>query len=197
MRQQTPSANHCRCAAKGTLRSPAGGHPRLTRRLSVVARTVPSMSEDESARADLSWFYQLAPAAQVALLRDPHGALSGELAVRLAIPGPGVYQELQTQSDGGSASLRLSPSAAEHLAAIRLQLDEWWSHLPADQQAYVIENRRGELDGEYREIVLRASRDPVGNGPHAHLVVVVSDNKTGRFRLPQMIQVYVEMKTAE
>jgi hypothetical protein len=41
------------------------------------------------------------------------------------------------------------------------------------------------------------SRDPVSNGPHAHLVVVVSDNRTSRFRLPQMIQVYVEMKAAE
>lgn len=153
------------------------------------------MSESDGGVTDLSWFYHLHPRVQVSLLRDPYAPLAGDLAVRLGSNGPGVYTA-QWLSNGDPARWSLAPDAARTLSAIRLQLDHWWSDLPADEQAYIVENRTGELDGKYRDLVLGASRDPVNDGPHAHLVVVVSDNRTGRFRLPEMIRIYVEMTVA-
>lgn len=153
------------------------------------------MPEDELAPVDLSWFYNLHPDVQVALLGNPHAALTGDLAAHLAKSGPGVYQAYWV-SNGAPGPWALVGDAAETLWAIRLQLDDWWSNLSEDGQRYITENRSGELDGAYYDIIHRASRDPVDDRPNAHLVVMVSDNKTGRFRLPEMIRIYVEMQVA-
>lgn len=89
------------------------------------------------------------------------------------------------------------PPVGRRLAAVEMQLHQWWSTLTAEQQAYIIEHRGGELEKSYGDVVRQASRDPVSDGTHSYLVVLVSDDKTGRFRLPEMIRIYVEMKAVE
>lgn len=140
---------------------------------------------------DLDWFYDLPPAEQSVLLRDPYANVNGPLAVRLAKNGPGVYGSVPS-TDG--LEWKLSPEFASKLSAIRLQLDHWWQSIETDQQAYIVENRSDELAGEYHDVVQAASLDPITHAPHGHLVVLVSDNKTGRFRLPAMIRTYVDLK---
>ena len=77
----------------------------------------------------------------------------------------------------------------DKLETIRIHLDQWWSNLDPEVQAYLNENRDGELDGDYKGAVMRA-----GDGEADGLIVaVVQDNKTGRFRLPPIVDVYVEM----
>lgn len=163
--------------------------------MSAAVRSVPAMSEHESDQVDLSWFCNhLPPEDQVSLLRNPDQVLPAGLAQRL-MHKPGVFSARWLSNDGPSG-WELTRSAATTLGGIRSQLDHWWSGLSPERQAYIMENRRGELDGEYADDIRRASEDPVEK-PGAYLVVLVTDDKTGRFRLPQMIQVYVEMKTAE
>lgn len=43
-------------------------------------------------------------------------------------------------------------------------------------------------------VVQSASLDPMTHAPRGHLVVLVSDNKTGNFRLSAMIRTYVDLK---
>jgi len=143
---------------------------------------------------DLDWFYRLHPRDQVGLLRDPHQDLHGDLANRLFVAQKAVAA--QWLSNEGGAKVSLLPPAARKLYTVRLQLDQWWSALTEGERSYIVENRAGELAREYGDLVQRANRDPVADGPDAYLVVLLSDNKTGRFRLPTMIRVYVEMKAA-
>lgn len=140
---------------------------------------------------DFNWFLALTPDERVALWQDPYRDCNGPLAVKLAQgKGPGVYG-----SGTGETRWKLSPDVAAELSAIRRQLDQWWGEVEADQKAaYIIENRAGELDSDYRSVVQAASLDPITDVPHGHLVVIVSDNKTGRFRLPSMIRAYVDMR---
>ncbi len=148
--------------------------------------------------SDFTWFFALKPDERIALWRDPYGDCNGSLAVKLATGNegqPGVYGGVPASLTDG-VRWKLSPSVAAELSAIRRQLDQWWQSLDADQKAYIVENRGGELSGEYHDVVQAASLDPVTHAPHGHLVVIVSDNKTGRFRLPQMIRTYVEVKAA-
>ncbi|WP_131814020.1 hypothetical protein [Mycolicibacterium fortuitum] len=144
---------------------------------------------------DLSWFYNLlGPDDQAQLLRNPYAALPSRLVERLSIGfnnGPGVFRYA---GDGKVGSPLLSIKAADNLDAIRLQLDEWWQRVSADQQSYIVAHRDGELDGAYREVVQAASLDPITHAPHGHLVVTVADSRTGRFRLPTMIRAYVGLK---
>jgi hypothetical protein len=77
------------------------------------------------------------------------------------------------------------------------QLDGWWEALTSEQQAYLIKYRAGELDEDYADTVQAASADPA-NDPNGLVVVVVRDLKNNnRFRLPPMVDVYVEMKARE
>ncbi len=60
-------------------------------------------------------------------------------------------------------------------------------------QNYLIENRDGELDADYKAAVMDA-----GDGNLDGLIVaVVQDNNTEKFRLPPIVDVYVEMKARD
>lgn len=149
--------------------------------------------------SDYEWFFALTPDERVSLWRDPYGDCNGPLAVKLATGQdgqPGVYGSVPVSWTDG-VRWKLSSEAAAELSAIRRQFDQWWQRIEADQQSYIVENRGGELSGEYHDVVQAASLDPITNAPHGHLVVIVSDNKTSRFRLPQMIRTYVELRAAE
>lgn len=141
---------------------------------------------------DLTWFYRLPFADQVSLLRDPRQTVRGDLVSTLFLDRA-LMGSKWTSNDGG-IQWTLDPDAAQQLISIRQQLNEWWSTLTSEEQAYIAEHRAGELDGEHRSAVQRASLDPVSDD--GHLVVVVSDNKTGRFRLPEMIRIYAELRAA-
>lgn len=145
--------------------------------------------------AELDWFYRLPFAEQVPLLGDPRQAIVGEHA-RTLFRDRALMGSKWTSNDGGSR-WSLDSEAAQQLTSIRQQLDEWWQLLTVEQRDYIAAHRDGELDKQYGDVVRGASRDPEADGPYAHLVVMVSDNKTGRFRLPQIIRLYVEMKAAE
>jgi len=152
------------------------------------------MPEDESAPADLSWFYSLdALEDQVSLLRDPHQVLPMPLAKRV-MGNPGIFSARWVHGDEPT-QWHLTTGAAEKLAEIRARLDQWWPGLSADDRAYIIENRNGEFDVDgYASLIHDAG---LGSSVEGSLAGVVSDAKAKRFRLPQMIQVYVEMKATE
>jgi hypothetical protein len=84
------------------------------------------------------------------------------------------------------------------VAGILDQLDLWWEDLTSEQQAYLIKYRAGELDGDYADTVQAASSTDPANGPNGLVVVVVRDLKNNnRFKLPPMVDVYVEMKARD
>lgn len=151
---------------------------------SVVARTVQAMSENELL-PPLEWFCKyLELREQVSLLRDPEQALSVPLAEKLS-------RNILVISD---ARLTLSPTLIEQLTDIRKRLNAWWKELDPDDRAYIIENRNGEFDGRYAVLIHDAG---LASSVEGALAGVVSDGGTGRFRLPQMIRVYVEMEATD
>lgn len=130
----------------------------------------------------LGWLFtgRLTMDDQVALLNRPHD-----------LPDD-LVQRLQRARD-----VSVTDTLADTLDYQRGQLDRWWEDRTPEQQAYLIEQRAGELDEDYADTVQAASADPV-NDPNALVVVVVRDLKNNnRFRLPPMVDVYVEMKTRE
>lgn len=143
----------------------------------------------------LSWFYSLPPGDQAELLGNPHRDVNGPLAVKLA-SRPGLYTPHFTPPESDGLVWRISPDAARRLSAIRRQLDAWWVNVTTEQKAYITENRSGQLAQAYAEIVHGAGRDPLADGPDAYLVVLVSDTRTGQFRLPAMVRAYVDMTVA-
>lgn len=163
------------------------GHP-ATRSLSVAAGTVPSMPEDDLLPA-LEWFSQhLTLREQVPLLRDPRQSITNAMAVKLS------HRFLVYAADSDPERWQLAPSLIGQLTDIRDRLDVWWEGLGPDDRAYIIESREGELDGEYAVHIHDAG---LASSVERALAGIVSDGKTKRFPLPQMIRVYVEMKAAE
>jgi hypothetical protein len=139
--------------------------------------------------ADFGWFYRLSMDEKVTLLRDPYGTLPAGLIEHL-LERPGVVGIYWATQDGPTRWI-LTPEAAKELSAAGHQLEWWWDRLDDDAQAHLIAHRRDEIDGRYASLVSDAS----GTAPDPALVVVmVSDNRTGRFRLPQMVDVFVEMQ---
>ncbi|MBU8824391.1 hypothetical protein [Mycolicibacterium goodii] len=141
--------------------------------------------------SDLDWFYGLSSAERVALLRDPNQDLPGTLADRLVDD----YRIAKSwwESSGEPPRLMLAPHAATKLIDIRARLDHWWSNLSPDERAYIAENREGHLESRYHDVVQAPAYDPVTRVPLPDLVVV-SDHKTGLFRLPRLMSIYVEMQ---
>ena len=139
---------------------------------------------------DFKWFFALTADERAALWRDPYGDCNGDLAVKLARATngePGVAGAVPT-SPNEPVHWKLSPEVATQLSAIRRELDAWWKTVPDDDKAYIIENRAGELESRYGPLIRKASSDP-----HVYVPVTVSDNRTGRFRLPSMVRAYVDM----
>ncbi|ADT97177.1 hypothetical protein [Mycolicibacterium gilvum] len=89
----------------------------------------------------------------------------------------------------GDSAFTLHGDLPDRLEAIRERLDHWWSSLDTEAQQYLIQNRNNELDGTHKAAVMSA-----GDGRAEGLVVsVVQDTNTGAFRLPPVVDVYVEM----
>lgn len=142
----------------------------------------------DSAQADImSWFDKLPMDDQIDLLRNPEQALSPGLIDRLN-DKPGVLTQTRWAGSKDPAPLELSAVPRLRLRAIHNQLDAWWDHLAVHEQAYILQQRAGELDAIYAETVLAATG--------ADLVVALVRDVRNRnsFRLPGMIRTYVEMQ---
>jgi hypothetical protein len=74
---------------------------------------------------------------------------------------------------------------------VRAQLDRWWQRRSPEEPAVLIEHRREEFGREFWEMVMDAEPLEPNQPP---IVAVVSDNRTGRFRLPSILAEYVELK---
>lgn len=152
------------------------------------------MSEDAPVSVDLHWFCNhLRLEDQVSLLRNPYAPLPLALADQL-IRTPGAFSGGWLSSGSDPKDCELAPPAAARLEQIRLELNGWWSSeaLTPDQRAHIVENRRGWLHKDHADAIRKADR------PGIYEVHLVPDNRQPElFRLPQMLQVYVEMKATE
>ena len=131
---------------------------------------------------------------KVVLLRKPHGTVPAQLVPRLSqLPGTAAAQAIWLSNPPSDTGFTLHGELPDKLDSIRAHLDQWWSNLDPEVQDYLIKNRDCELDGHYKGAIMCA-----GDGrPDGLIVAVVQDNKTGRFRLPPIVDVYVEMKGPE
>jgi hypothetical protein len=152
------------------------------------------MTNDDN-HDNLPWFHQFTMDERVHLMGRPRAHLPAGLAERLLNP-PGVEAWWWT-ADPENAIQMLAPQAAAKLEDQRRQLDWWWSHLSDADRAYMIENRDGELDGSYVDIVQSASETPLNEPPALRVVVAKDCNNDNRFRLPPMVRVFVELKARE
>lgn len=155
-----------------------------------------AMNQASSGADPLWWFDQLTMDDCVALLANPGGALPVHLVEQFSRrPGWVSGMAYWVSNASGTSGFTLAGEPASALDDIREQLNDWWSRIESDHD-YIIENRAGELDGGYADIVQSAG-DPL-NAPRAMGFVVVKDTKNNnRFRLPSMIRVYVEWKARE
>jgi hypothetical protein len=116
----------------------------------------------------LSWLRELAIQDQVALMRYPRRAISGEVAGHIAdiVGRYAVVMQLRGPSD----RWKLSDPVASQLSRVRDKLDEWWysDSLTNSERNYLLEHR---ADAE--------------SPPH-----------TVRVELP-VIRAYLEMKARE
>jgi hypothetical protein len=72
------------------------------------------------------------------------------------------------------------------------QLDRWWGRRSRQEREELMIRRRGdELDAEYQQMVTDA------NEGSPAIVAIVADHPGGRFRLPTMLAVYLELKDQE
>jgi hypothetical protein len=71
------------------------------------------------------------------------------------------------------------------------QLDRWWQRLDADERAELIEYRHDELSADLWRTVMNAEPLEPDQPP---IIAVVSDARTGRFRLPPVLAEYTELK---
>ena len=88
-----------------------------------------------------TWLHELAIKDQVALLRNPHRTISGELAghIDAILGGHAVVKQLRGDSD----RWKLSEPAAIQLSSVRKTLDKWWNSdsLSNTERKYLIEHR--------------------------------------------------------
>jgi hypothetical protein len=123
-----------------------------------------------------------------------NGAVPAQLVPRLSeLPGTTAAQTIWLSNPPSDTGFTLHGELPDRLDSVRAHLNQWWSNLDPDVQNYLIENRDSELDSHYKGAVMAA-----GDGkPEGLIVAVVQDDKTGRCRLPTMVDVYVEMKARE
>lgn len=147
------------------------------------------MTDDDNS---LAWFHRLSMNDKVHLLRDPYGALPARLIDQLlARPGVvGTYWASQISS----TRWILATAEAAKLADQRDQLEWWWTNLSDDDRTYLIDHRDEEFPSNYASLVRNASSTDANP---ALVVVMVTDNRTGQFRLPLMVDVFVELQARE
>jgi hypothetical protein len=142
----------------------------------------------------LAVYHSLPMDVKVVLLKKPHGTVPAQLVPRLSeLPGTTAAQTIWVSNPPSDTGFTLHGELPDRLDSIRAHLGQWWSTLDPEVQNYLIENRDSELDGHYKGAVMCA-----GDGsPDGLIVAVVQDEKTGQFRLPPIVDVYVELKARE
>ena len=139
----------------------------------------------------LAVYLELEMGDKVRLLRNPHGRLSPRLVdvlSRTPVNGSALF----TSDEPKGTGFRLSRVLAEQLDHIDGQLEEWWTDLDPDDQNQMLEHGGQELDAAYAALVLAA-----GDGDYDELVAELEQNSEGAFRLPAIIEVFLEKKADE
>jgi hypothetical protein len=72
-------------------------------------------------------------------------------------------------------------------------LERWWQRRSDAERAALIEHRREEFSADYWPIVMEAEPVEPNQPP---IVAIVSDNRTGRFRLPPIIVEHLEHRAS-
>ncbi len=72
-------------------------------------------------------------------------------------------------------------------------LDRWWERRSDAERAALIEHRREEFSADYWPIVMEAEPLEPNEPP---IIAIVSDHRTGGFRLPPIILEYLEHKAS-
>jgi hypothetical protein len=84
-----------------------------------------------------------------------------------------------------------SPDLPASVADVLDQLDRWWKRWEGNAKRDALMEHRGEeLASEYRPIVMDANED--SDRPP---IVVAAVDREGRFRLPAVVAVYLELKS--
>ena len=81
---------------------------------------------------------------------------------------------------------------------LHTHLDRWWKRWQSrrpEKCAYLIEHRRDEFTADYRLMVMDINQHYPFKPDQPPIVAVASD-KQGRFRLPQILKDYLELKAA-
>jgi hypothetical protein len=143
----------------------------------------------------LAVYYTFPMKLKVDLLDNPHGRVPADLIPRLSqVPGTSaVSQAVWLSNPPRDPGFRLAGELPDQLEHARIHLDNWWETLDPEVRDHFIENRDSEIDGHFKGAVMCA-----GDGkPDGLIVAVVQDEKTGGFRLPPMVDVYVELKARQ
>jgi hypothetical protein len=128
--------------------------------------------------------------AKIALLANPYGPVPPQLIPRLEqLRGTYLVQASWPSNGQPNEPFTLRGELPDRLEQVRQHLDRWWSGLDPDVKSHLIEHRNKELDERYEQTISAAEDNSIGL-----VVVLVHDNKTRGFRLPPLLDVYVEMK---
>lgn len=146
------------------------------------------MPKDSAQDDIMPWFDKLPMDDQIDLLRNPGQPLSPRLIDRLN--DKPLLTKTRWAGSNDPAPWELSAVVQLRLRAIRNQLDAWWDQLAVHEQAYILQQRAGELDAIYTDTVLAAT------GADLVVALVRDVRNQNSFRLPGMIRTYVEMQAA-
>lgn len=95
-------------------------------------------------------------------------------------------------NNSGIGGIPLAPREARILRDYRDQLGYWWETLQPEQRDFLIAHRDDELPSEYARTVMSAS-GAHHTGASLLAVAIAQDTRTGLFRLPRMVHVYVDL----
>ena len=149
------------------------------------------MTDDD---ASLGWLFSsgLSLDDQVGLMSHPHADLPTDLVQRLMARRVSVVGTTWL-SQQSQTRWMIQPSLADELDDRRLQLDQWWQRRSPEERAALIQHRAEEFGDDYRQLIMDANPDP----REPAIVAIVADNRTGRFRLPPLLTVFLELKARE
>jgi hypothetical protein len=78
------------------------------------------------------------------------------------------------------------------------QLDRWWNRWEGSViREHLCDHRGEDLSADYGSIVIDANDDPPRKPPPIVAVTRVHGDPAGRFRLPAVLAVYLELKAQE
>ena len=77
---------------------------------------------------------------------------------------------------------------------VRGRFDDWWDRRSDEERAALIEHRAEELSADWRPMIMAANEHPLERNKPP--IFVLADNRNGRFRVPPMLEVYLDSKRA-